>query len=50
MKINAVPKSMQNATKFGVKLFKGKAAFCLELNYFILIEIKSFRKPTKLSF
>ena len=34
IKINAVPKSMQNATKYGVKLFKGKPAFCFELNYF----------------
>ena len=36
MKINAVPKSTHNATKYGVKLFKGKPAFCFELNYFIL--------------
>ena len=36
MQINAVPKSMQNATKYGVKLFKGKPAFCFKLNYFNL--------------
>lgn len=41
MKINAVPKSTQNATKYGVKISKGKPAFCLELNYFIL-KLKSF--------
>ena len=36
MKINAIPKSTQNQTKYGVKLFKGKPAFCFELNYFNL--------------
>ena len=46
MKINAVPKSTQNATKYGVKLFKGKPAFCFEFNYFIL-KLKSFRKTNK---
>jgi len=49
MKINAVPKSMQNATEYGVKLLKGKPAFCFELNYVILfiLELKSFCKSTK---
>ena len=36
MKINAVLKSTQNATKYGVKHFNGKPAFCFELNYFNL--------------
>lgn len=36
MKINAFPKSTQNARKYGVKIFKGKPAFYFELNYFIL--------------
>ena len=35
--------------KYGVKLFKGKPALCLELNYFIL-KLKSFGKLTKVSF
>ena len=52
MKINAVPKNTQNATKYGVKLFKGKPAFCFELNYFILftLELKSFCKSTEVSY
>ena len=52
MKINAVPKSTQNSTKYSVKLFKGKPAFCFELNFFILLilELKSFCKSTKVSY
>ena len=52
MKINAVPKSTQNSTKYGVKLFKGKPAFCFELNYYFLfiLELKSFCKSTKVSY
>ena len=42
MKINAVPKSTQNATKYGVKLFKGKPAFCFELSYFIYFRTQEF--------
>jgi len=43
MKTNAVPKSMQNATKYGVKLLKGKPALCFELNcYFIYFRTQEF--------
>ena len=32
--INAAPKIMQKATKYGLKLFKGKSVSPFELNYF----------------
>ena len=50
MKIYAIPKSTQNAIKYGVKLFKGKPAFCFELNYFNLkvsVNQKKYRFNTE---
>ena len=44
-----ISKRRQTAMKYGVKLFKGKPAFCLELNYFML-KLKSFGKLTEVSF
>ena len=36
IKVNAVPKSTQNATKYGVRLFKGKSTSFASLKNFIL--------------